>query len=70
MTNQCRSPKLRVAQPPLFSVECRFNPERIGIIQPSVAPKAFGATLGNRTHFQPVDFQTATKGVAFVFSGR
>lgn len=33
----------------LFSVECDFYPEEIGIIQPSVAPKAFGATLDKRT---------------------
>jgi hypothetical protein len=34
---------------PLFSVEWRFHPEGMGIIQPSVAPKAFGATLGSCT---------------------
>ena len=27
-----------------------FHPEGIGIIQPSVAPKVFGATLGNRAN--------------------
>jgi len=33
----------RAGESSLFWVECRCNPEGIGIIQPSAAPKAFGA---------------------------